>query len=583
MTKRSWWIVALLMLCSPSFAAPLVEIEQLFTQRRFYDVTHRATALIDGGTLIGKDLGHAHLFRGKSLRHRWRPAAAFADFQTAYALLPQSADAAYWLGYAHAYGFSGKQDVTLAQSLLQKASDGGMADADYQIGYLLRESPDSKGMAFLERAASKGVPIALNTLGRMYASGQGQPRDPQLAAAQYRQAATLGDVQGEYLLGLAYCDGFGVERDPAACRSWIERAVAQGYAPAHLTLGNLLEQQTDPRVVQHHYWMAAEGGVPGGMVNIGLAYMRGHGITQDWREALTWLHRAHGIPMADYYAATMYLYGMGIEPNDAEARAALERASRAMPQATGLLAAMHAGGLGVTKNPQRAEELLTQTLASNDPSPLNEAAWLIATAPRVELRQPEMALRLAQKSVELAPSWQNLDTLAASHAVSGSFKAAIAAQERAVQLSPEANRSDLQSRLSLYREGRFWTGPLLERSEPWRGEPKRKHVATFTGEVVQLWQGFPTQQQPGYSIEGEVGFAIRVVVESVEKGELPKAMQESSVFYIHSPTQFFAPLRENIPVFRGPDGPRRYVLTEVEGNGWQFDLTVEPLRQASAP
>lgn len=582
MAGRASWLMALMLACAPLCAASLDEVEKLFAQRRFYDATAQATALIDARKLAGVELGRAHLLRGKSLRHRWQPAAAFADFQAAHDLLPDDADAAYWLGYAHAHGFSGRQDADLAQTLLQKAADGGIADADFQIAYLQRQSPDH-GIQFLERAASKNVALALSTLGRLYAYAEPPLQNPARAVEQYRRSATLGDADGQYLLGRAYCDGMGVDRDLGACRSWIERSAAQGNAQAHLTLGNLLEQQAQARIVQHHYWLAGEGGVAGGMINIGLAYMRGHGVAQDWREALTWFHRAQGVPMADYYAALMYLYGMGVEPNDAEARKMLERASQHMPQAAALLAGMYAGGMGTPENDARAEALLTQALESTDPGALNSSAWTLATAPRAELRQPAMALRLARQSVALAATWPHIDTLAAAYAAQGDYESAAAEQKRALQLAPESERAHMQGRLASYRQGRAWMEPLMERAEPWRGEPRRQHVATFIGEVVQLWQGWPSPQQPGYAIGGDASFALRIVIESVVQGTLPKSMQESAVFYVHSPTQFFAPLKEQVPAFSGPQGPRRYVLTEVEAGGWQFDLTVEPLSGERAP
>ncbi len=90
----------------------------------------------------------------------------------------------------------------------------------------------------------------------------------------------------------------------------------------------------------------------------------------------------------------------------------------------------------------------------------NNLAWLLATTPRAELRDPEEALRLASAASSGAggaePAY--LDTLAASHAALGRFAEAVAAAERGLALAEgrgdAALAGALREHLALYRAGR---------------------------------------------------------------------------------------------------------------------------------
>jgi len=67
---------------------------------------------------------------------------------------------------------------------------------------------------------------------------------------------------------------------------------------------------------------------------------------------------------------------------------------------------------------------------------LNNLAWLYATAKDMSLRNPNEALRLARKAVELDPKPHILDTLAESYFVNGDFMHAIKAIDQALAQQP---------------------------------------------------------------------------------------------------------------------------------------------------
>jgi len=90
---------------------------------------------------------------------------------------------------------------------------------------------------------------------------------------------------------------------------------------------------------------------------------------------------------------------------------------------------------------------------------MNELAWILATNPDSQLRDPLEAARLAEHACELT-GYQRpdlLSTLAAAYASAGRFPEAIATAEKALELSRNLNQAELtrliESHLVLYRSG----------------------------------------------------------------------------------------------------------------------------------
>jgi len=92
---------------------------------------------------------------------------------------------------------------------------------------------------------------------------------------------------------------------------------------------------------------------------------------------------------------------------------------------------------------------------------LNNLAWLLATTPDANARDGQQALKTAKQAVKLdgGKQWNTLDTLAAACAEMGMFTEAERHQTDAIKLAPDKERSDLQSRLELYRAKRPYRLP----------------------------------------------------------------------------------------------------------------------------
>jgi hypothetical protein len=84
-------------------------------------------------------------------------------------------------------------------------------------------------------------------------------------------------------------------------------------------------------------------------------------------------------------------------------------------------------------------------------------AWELATNRNPKLRDGTIAVLWAKRACELT-EWRNpayLDTLAAAHAESRDFEAAVKCQSKAIELrDDEKEKKDLRTRLKLYQAKR---------------------------------------------------------------------------------------------------------------------------------
>jgi tetratricopeptide (TPR) repeat protein len=105
-------------------------------------------------------------------------------------------------------------------------------------------------------------------------------------------------------------------------------------------------------------------------------------------------------------------------------------------------------------------------LMPDSPGPLRNQAWILATSPDVNLRQPDQAIRLAERAAELA-GHENaplLDTLAAAYAAAGQFDRAVTAAQKAAALASAAGKNQfadaIRHRLALYQQAKPYHEPL---------------------------------------------------------------------------------------------------------------------------
>jgi tetratricopeptide (TPR) repeat protein len=122
---------------------------------------------------------------------------------------------------------------------------------------------------------------------------------------------------------------------------------------------------------------------------------------------------------------------------------------------------------------------------------LNELAWLLATCSDSKLRDPQQAVTLARKAVELNPkqgNWWN--TLGVAHYRAGDAKAAITASHKSMELRNAGDSNDwfflAMAHWQLGEKDK--ARELYDRAVKWMDEnqPKNEELGRFRAEASQL-------------------------------------------------------------------------------------------------
>lgn len=214
-----------------------------------------------------------------------------------------------------------------------------------RLGRMLVEGlggpPDrDAGLQLLQRAADQGHLPAFTLMGRVYLS-PGEGRSPETAARVLRIAATRGDAEAKYYMGILYKDGVGVSKEQQQAFAWMQGASEGGYGPAMLELSRF--------------------------------FADGIGTIPDTEKARHWLSEAANasVPEAQFAQANELLYGA--QPNPAKAVPLLASAAqRGFVPAQRVLGTLYLTGAdGVDVQADLAEQLLIAAARSGDLSAIN--------------------------------------------------------------------------------------------------------------------------------------------------------------------------------------------------------------------
>jgi hypothetical protein len=133
-----------------------------------------------------------------------------------------------------------------------------LCGADFQVGKRAYEQKDfATAMKELTPLAQQGNADAELLLGKMYMSGQGVPKDADLAVRWFKAAADQGNAEAQFFLGAMY----------------------------------LLPSKDIPQGLK---WLrlAADQGMPDAQLLLGMAYLKGRDVPHDLVEAGMWLELA---------------------------------------------------------------------------------------------------------------------------------------------------------------------------------------------------------------------------------------------------------------------------------------------------
>jgi serine/threonine protein kinase/Flp pilus assembly protein TadD len=122
---------------------------------------------------------------------------------------------------------------------------------------------------------------------------------------------------------------------------------------------------------------------------------------------------------------------------------------------------------------------------------LNNLAWLLATCADLQLRDPQRAVELANKAVELAPKeWTHWNTLGAAHYGAGNWKEAVAALEKSMELHKGGDSNDwfflamANWQLGKDEKARLW----YEQAVAWmdKNQPQNEELVRLRADTAKL-------------------------------------------------------------------------------------------------
>ena len=241
----------------------------------------------------------------------------------------------------------------------QTKAETGDQNAQVALGKAYQEGngvPQNfeQAVKWYRKAADQGNAEAQNDLGVMFRLGRGVEKNEAEAVRWYRLAARQKNPHAMFNLGLAYYNGDGVEADNVSAYSWFLLAEEAGSKTA-IDAARHVEADMKP------------GGIEDGLLKVALMYELGEGVSQDTSEALLWYHKAaeRGVREALVKQADI-LSSTQATPHDyEELRSSCENAANQnYYEGFYCLGRIYRNGLGVTRDPHRAEKLFSK------------AAWL---------------------------------------------------------------------------------------------------------------------------------------------------------------------------------------------------------------
>ena len=260
----------------------------------------------------------------------------------------------------------------------------GLTATDYyNLGLVCQKVGNHKEAAeMFDKAAKQNHAMAQASLGFLFETGQGVPRDLDKAMDLYHKAAKQGHSVAQFNLGRIYQNGLThgiqqVKQDPKLAEQFLKRAAAQGIVAAHhqlglfyLTAGNTIQHQLNqatPAQVAH--WRSNNVAVAAWDKNAD------NRITSDENQQyqvaqVSFVNAAkdnHG--PAQHALGVMYLQGMGVPANAAGAAQWLQKAAdQQVPDALYNLAQLYEHGHGVRQNLTHAFTLYDQAANLGQPA-----------------------------------------------------------------------------------------------------------------------------------------------------------------------------------------------------------------------
>lgn len=149
----------------------------------------------------------------------------------------------------------------------------------------------------------------------------------------YEQAAKLGEVSSQYLLGKMYDDAKGTEQNKQQAAHWFTQAAKQGHSQAQATLGYMYSKgdgvNQDYSQAANWYEEAAKQGRIDAQHNLAYLYSQGQGVVKDFQQAAFWYEKSaiQGDDDAQNSLGKLYERGLGVNKDLAKAKSLYKQAA----------------------------------------------------------------------------------------------------------------------------------------------------------------------------------------------------------------------------------------------------------------
>ncbi|EJK53606.1 hypothetical protein THAOC_26925, partial [Thalassiosira oceanica] len=146
---------------------------------------------------------------------------------------------------------------------------------------------DAATLALVQKRVDARDPDATTYLASAYYYGnKGLQRDIPRAIELWSEAASLGDLDANFMLGCRYCDGEGVEQNVARSAQHWQHAAIQGHPESRYLLGVHEYDNGNHQLAVRHWMISAKLGCEISLKKIKDMFMKGHATKAQYAEAL---------------------------------------------------------------------------------------------------------------------------------------------------------------------------------------------------------------------------------------------------------------------------------------------------------
>ena len=273
----------------------------------------------------------------------------------------------------------------------RKAAQLGHSYACFILGRIYDEglgvdTNHAEGLKWFEKSADAGDADAQNIVGNIYSNGESVAKDEKKAFRYYQKAAAQGHLWGMYNLSGCYVSGQGTDLDLLKAGEWLRKAAEGGLQEAIETLNENPQFKDDfqmplpePSISQtiekndiselsideelKKWRKLAKDGDSNAMLQIGLCYHNGNGVSQNYAEASKWFRKAAdlGNAEAQFQLGEKYTECYGCVQNFQEAAKWYRKAANLdHPESLFKLGLLYKKGQGVVANQKKANELISR-------------------------------------------------------------------------------------------------------------------------------------------------------------------------------------------------------------------------------